>query len=227
MSSSVPEHIAIIMDGNGRWAKERGLPRTAGHKEGGEALKRTINACKDLGVKYLSVYAFSTENWKRPEEEVSFLQGLLLQALHNEVKKLAKVGVRLRFLGDLSAFNSELRENMRKAEEATADNSNHQLNIMLNYGSQDEIVRAINQAIKEGKEVTRESFSQLLYTSGIPDPELIIRTSGEQRLSNFMLWQAAYSELWFTDAYWPDFNKELLQQAIDDYNSRARRFGGL
>lgn len=227
MSSEVPEHIAIIMDGNGRWAKERGLPRTAGHKEGGEALKRTIRACRELGVKYLSVYAFSTENWKRPEEEVSFLQTLLQQALLNEVKKLAKEGIKLRFLGDLSAFSQDLRNKIKEAEELTAGNTEYQLNIMLNYGSRDEMIYAVNVAIKSGQEVTEDIFSSLLYTAGIPDPELIIRTSGEKRLSNFLLWQSAYSELWFTDTYWPDFNKDVLQQAISEYSSRSRRFGGL
>ncbi|MDD4527069.1 MAG: isoprenyl transferase [Candidatus Margulisbacteria bacterium] len=224
---NVPQHIAIIMDGNGRWAKERGLPRTAGHKEGAEALKRTITACSELGVKYLSVYAFSTENWKRPKEEVNFLQTLLQQVLSKEVNKLSKRGVKLRFLGDMSAFNEKLRHKIKEAEEKTSSNTQHQLNIMLNYGSRDEIVKAVNFAIKEGKELTVEGFNGLLYTEGIPDPELIIRTSGEQRLSNFLLWQAAYSELWFTDAYWPDFNKELLQQAIHDYSLRGRRFGGV
>jgi undecaprenyl diphosphate synthase len=227
MPSEVPEHIAIIMDGNGRWAKERGLPRTAGHKEGGEALKRTIRACRELGVRYLSVYAFSTENWKRPEEEVSFLQSLLHQALLSEVKKLAKQGIRLRFLGDLTAFSEDLRKKIQEAEDLTAVNTEYQLNIMLNYGSRDEIICAVNKAITSGKEVNEADFSNLLYTTGIPDPELIIRTSGEKRLSNFLLWQSAYSELWFTDTYWPDFNKEVLQQAIAEYALRCRRFGGL
>ncbi|MEI7941971.1 MAG: polyprenyl diphosphate synthase [Candidatus Riflemargulisbacteria bacterium] len=227
MSSEVPEHIAIIMDGNGRWAKERGLPRTAGHKEGGEALKRTIRACRELGVKYLSVYAFSTENWKRPEEEVSFLQSLLQQALLKEVKKLAKQGIKLRFLGDLSAFSADLRNKIKEAEDFTAVNTEYQLNIMLNYGSRDEMINAVNKAIAAGKEISEVDFSDLLYTTGIPDPELIIRTSGEKRLSNFLLWQSAYSELWFTDTYWPDFNKDVLQEAISEYSSRNRRFGGL
>ena len=224
---TIPEHIAIIMDGNGRWAKQRGIPRTAGHKEGGKALKKIIRACKELGVKQLSVYAFSTENWKRPEEEVSFLKGLLKNALLKEVKKLSKEGVRIRFLGQLDAFEPELVTQIRETEEYTKDNSEHQLNIMLNYGSRAEIVQAVNKAVANGEEITEEIFSELLYTKDIPDPELIIRTSGEQRLSNFLLWQAAYSEFYFTDTYWPDFDKKELEKAIADYSSRKRRFGGL
>lgn len=226
-SCKVPEHIAIIMDGNGRWAKEKGLPRTAGHKEGVEALKRTVTACKELGVKFLSVYAFSTENWKRPEKEVKFLQSLLKKMLSKEVDKLAKQGVRLRFIGELSVFSEDLRKNIKEAEDKTITNKDYQLNIMLNYGARDEILKAVNTAIKNGKEVNEEDFSKLLFTADSPEPDLIIRTSGEMRLSNFLLWQSAYSELWFTKVYWPDFNKDILEIAIKDYSLRKRRFGGI
>jgi undecaprenyl diphosphate synthase len=225
--SNIPTHIGIIMDGNGRWAKQRGLPRNAGHKEGAEALKRTVRACKEFGIKYLTVYAFSTENWKRPTTEVKFLKGLLKTLLIKEAKKMIKEGIKIKFLGDLDAFDEQLKAKMLEAEKLSEKNCQYQLNIMLNYGARNEIIKAVNAAIEKQEPITEESFSHLLYTKDIPDPDLIIRTSGEQRISNFLLWQIAYSEFWFTDKFWPNFDKDLLQEALADFASRKRRYGAL
>ena len=229
----VPQHIAIIMDGNGRWAQKRGLPRTAGHAAGCETFRRISNYCKKIGVRYFTVYAFSTENWKRSEEEVSAIMGLMEQYLREAIRDMQKNRVRIRFFGDLAPLSPELR---RLADEAVAESSAFEIqaNICLNYGGRDEIVRAARAFAKEcaeGKarpeELTEALFSQKLYSAGIPDPDLIIRPSGEIRISNFLLWQSAYAEYYFTDVLWPDFDEGELERAIASYNSRSRRYGGV
>ncbi|MFH1428154.1 MAG: isoprenyl transferase [Candidatus Margulisiibacteriota bacterium] len=223
----LPEHIAIIMDGNGRWAEKRKLPRTLGHKQGVQALKRTIKSCQDIGIKYLSVYAFSTENWKRDKREVDFLMGLLKESIIEELEKFSPDNqIKMRFIGRKDQLNPQLREYMRKAEEKSAGGHGLQLNIMLNYGGRAEIIDTVKSIINSGeKEITEETISRHLYTSGIPDPDLLIRTSGELRISNFMLWQIAYSELYITSKLWPDFHESDLIEAITDYKKRNRRFG--
>ncbi len=234
-AKNIPQHIAIIMDGNGRWAKKRGLPRAAGHKRGAESLREAVRACNELGVKHLTVYAFSTENWQRPEDEVGFLMGLFLEAINNEVNKLHKNNVRIRFLGRLQQFSKELQEKMRWAMDLTEKNTAGNLNVMVNYGGRAEITDAVNEIVKgiegsEGgggrrKEITEEEIENNLYTKGIPDPDLLIRTANEMRISNFLLWQIAYSEIYVTDVLWPDFNKQELIKAIEEYGKRERRFG--
>ncbi len=226
---TLPAHIAVIMDGNGRWAKRRGLPRSAGHQRGGEALGRTIQEACSLGIKYLSVYAFSTENWKRPQEEINALQELLKKVLTEQVEDLKKRKIRVRFLGDLSKFSQELQELINKAEKATGfADARLNLNIMLNYGGRPEIVAAVNKIINDNiKQVDEAKFSQYLYTANLPDPDLLVRTSGELRVSNFLLWQIAYSEIWITKKLWPDFNGRLLRQAVKAYQKRDRRKGGI
>ena len=227
-----PEHIAIIMDGNGRWAKQRGLPRTAGHAAGGEAFRRIANYCRTLGVKYLTVYAFSTENWKRSEEEVAGIMRLLGKYLQEALQDMEKNRVRFRFLGDLSRLSPQLQKLCHDAENRSAD-YDVQVNFCLNYGGRDEIVhacRAFAQEVAVGKrrseELTEELLSSYLYSSDIPDPELIIRPSGEKRISNFLLWQSAYSEFVFMNVLWPDFSPADLDAAIEEYHRRNRRFGG-
>ena len=227
-----PQHIAIIMDGNGRWAKQRGLPRTAGHAAGGEAFRRIANYCRTLGVKYLTVYAFSTENWKRSEEEVAGIMRLLGKYLQEALRDMEKNRVRFRFLGDLSRLSPQLQKLCRDAESQSSD-YDVQVNFCLNYGGRDEIVhaaRAFAQDVAEGKrtsdELTEELLSSYLYSSDIPDPELIIRPSGEKRISNFLLWQSAYSEFVFMNVLWPDFSPADLDAAIEEYHRRNRRFGG-
>jgi len=223
---NIPQHIAIIMDGNGRWAEQRGLPRVAGHKEGAESLRAVLRACAELGVKYLTVYAFSTENWSRPQEEVDFLMNLFSQTIDREIDELIKNGVRLNFLGRLEKFSESLRKKMYEAMEKTKGNDRITLNVMVNYGGRAEIVDAFNQILKEGrKEVDEETLKQYLYTKDIPDPDLLIRTANEMRVSNFLLWQIAYSELYVTPVLWPDFRKEQLLAAIEDYQKRVRKFG--
>ena len=234
-AKNIPQHIAIIMDGNGRWAKKRGLPRAAGHKRGAESLREAVRACNELGVKHLTVYAFSTENWQRPEDEVGFLMGLFMEAINNEVNKLHKNNVRIRFLGRLQQFSKELQEKMRWAMDLTEKNTAGNLNVMVNYGGRAEITDAVNEIVKgiegsEGgggrrKEITEEEIENNLYTKGIPDPDLLIRTANEMRISNFLLWQIAYSEIYVTDVLWPDFNKQELIKAIEEYGKRERRFG--
>ena len=234
-AKNIPQHIAIIMDGNGRWAKKRGLPRAAGHKRGAESLREAVRACNELGVKHLTVYAFSTENWQRPEDEVGFLMGLFLEAINNEVNKLHKNNVRIRFLGRLQQFSKELQEKMRWAMDLTEKNTAGNMNVMVNYGGRAEITDAVNEIVKgiegsEGgggrrKEITEEEIENNLYTKGIPDPDLLIRTANEMRISNFLLWQIAYSEIYVTDVLWPDFNKQELIKAIEEYGKRERRFG--
>lgn len=214
------------MDGNGRWAKKRGLPRIAGHKVGADSLKDIVKACAEIGVKYLTVYAFSTENWKRPKDEVSFLMNLLADTLEKEVASLGKNNVHLRFLGRLDEFSPELKSKMENAMEKLSKNTGLNLNIMVNYGGRAEIVDAFNDiAAKQHGDITEETISAHLYTKGIPDPDLLIRTASEMRISNFLLWQIAYSEIYVTDAFWPDFRKAQLLEAIEAYNKRERRFG--
>ena len=227
---NLPQHIAIIMDGNGRWAKKRGMPRTFGHSAGAETFRTIGNFCKEIGVKYLTVYAFSTENWKRPQDEVDAIMGLLSKYLDEVIRDAEKNGIRLKFFGNLSPLNDELRVLCRKAEEATARFTACQSNICLNYGGRDEIVHAVKACAADGLDLTtltEQDISNHLYSAGVPDPELIIRPSGEVRISNFLLWQSAYSEFYFTDVLWPDFDKDELLKAIASFQQRSRRFGGV
>ena len=227
-----PRHIAIIMDGNGRWAKKRGLPRTAGHAAGAESFRRIANYCRTLGVEYLTVYAFSTENWKRSQEEVAGIMKLLHRYLVEALADMEKNRVRFRFFGDLSRLTPQLSQLCQDAEKRSED-YDVQVNFCLNYGGRDEIVRAaraFSRDVAQGKcaaeDLTEERFSQYLYSADVPDPELIIRPSGEQRISNFLLWQSAYSEYVFMNVLWPDFTPEDLDKAIEEYHRRNRRFGG-
>ena len=229
-----PAHIAIIMDGNGRWAKARGLPRAAGHRAGVEALRRTVRAAGDMGIQWLTVYAFSSENWSRPKAEVSDLMGLLKLFIRRDLAEIHQAGVRVRMIGERDSLSPDIRALIEEAETLTAANKAMNLVIAFNYGARDEIARAarmIAEAAKAGTldpaEITPESFGQFLDTRLIPDPDLIVRTSGELRLSNFLLWQAAYSELVFLPCYWPDFGHAELAQAIESFMARDRRFGGV
>ena len=229
---SVPEHIAIIMDGNGRWAKKRGLPRTAGHAAGAEAFRRTANYCRTLGVEYLTVYAFSTENWRRSEEEINGIMRLLGNYLREALQDMEKNHVRFKFFGDLSRLSPELQKLCRDAEEKS-ENYDVQVNFCLNYGGRDELVKAsqafaadVAAGVHKPEDLTEELLSSYLYSAGVPDPELIIRPSGELRTSNFLLWQSAYSEFVFMNVLWPDFSPRDLDQAIEEYHRRNRRFGG-
>lgn len=227
-SSKVPTHVAIIMDGNGRWAAKRGMPRLAGHQAGTENLRRVIRACVEFGVKYLTIYAFSTENWGRPKEEVDGLLHILEDVIDRELAELHEEGVQLRHIGHLDALSVGLREKVVRAIEMTRNNQRLVLNLAFNYGGRDEIVCAIRQIIEEGvpaEQVTPDLVGQYMFTAGIPDPDLIIRTSGEMRISNFLIWQAAYSEWYVTETFWPDFDREELQKALNDYSRRERRFG--
>lgn len=231
---ATPAHVAIIMDGNGRWAKARGLPRIAGHRAGVEAVRRAVKAAPDLGISYLTLYAFSSENWSRPKSEVSDLMGLLKLFIRRDLAELHQNGVRVRIIGDRATLQPDIRSLLQEAETLTADNSALTLLIAFNYGSRDEIVRAARKlaaAAVRGEiapeAIDADSIAAHLDTADIPDPELVIRTSGELRLSNFLLWQAAYSELVFLPCYWPDFNREHLADAIRDFGGRERRFGGL
>ncbi len=227
-SSTVPQHIAIIMDGNGRWARKRGLPRLAGHKAGTENLRRIIKACVEFGIKYLTIYAFSTENWGRPPEEVDGLMRILEDVIEHELKELDRQGVQIHHLGQLDRLSPKLQKGVLEAVEQTRNNDRLVLNVALNYGGRDEIIHAFRQMLADGvkpEEVTVELVGKYLYTVGIPDPDLIIRTSGELRISNFMIWQAAYAEWYVTPTYWPDFGREELRKALDEYASRDRRFG--
>ena len=230
----VPKHIAIVMDGNGRWAKKRGLPRTAGHKVGAEAFRTIANYAKSIGLQYLTVYAFSTENWKRPEEEVDAIMDLLEKYLREAIRDMEKNQVRFCFFGDLSRLSPQLQEEARLAVERSAKYEGVQVNFCLNYGGRAEVVRAAQrcaQACAEGKckpeELTEAMLSDLMYSQNVPDPELVIRPGGELRTSNFLLWQSAYAEYYFTDVLWPEFGPEDLEKAIAAYNSRKRRFGGV
>ena len=228
-----PRHIAIIMDGNGRWAKKRGLPRTAGHAAGGEAFRRIANYCRTLGVEYLTVYAFSTENWKRSEEEVSGIMRLLGKYLTEALEDMEKNRVRFRFFGDLSRLSPQLQKLCRDAENRSSD-YDVQVNFCLNYGGRDELVKAatafaqdVANGIHKPEDLTEELLTSYLYSKDVPDPELIIRPSGEMRTSNFLLWQSAYSEYVFMNVLWPDFSPDDLDQAIEEYHRRNRRFGGV
>jgi undecaprenyl diphosphate synthase len=225
---AVPKHVAIIMDGNGRWAAARGLPRVAGHREGAKAVRRAIEAAIGQGVKYLTLFAFSSENWRRPQEEVSDLRGLLLQYLRSELKELHEVGVRLRVIGEHTRFGPNVVAELAAAEQKTANNEKLTLLLALSYGGRAEIVAAAQRAIAEGiapEALTEQKFASYLTTDGVPDPDLLIRTSGEQRLSNFLLWQTAYAELVFTDILWPDFGERDFAAAIGKFAMRERRFG--
>ena len=231
-AGSIPNHIAIIMDGNGRWAKSRGLPRAVGHKKGADAVRSAVEGCIEHGVKVLTLYAFSSENWSRPEEEVSDLMSLLSLYIKKEVGSLKKQGVRLRFIGQRARLAKDIIKQIEDAEERTSHNDKMTLAIAINYSGREELVDAIQKiagAVKDGgmaiEDISSDSVAASLYTADWQDPDLIIRTSGEQRLSNFMLWQAAYSELLFMDLLWPDFNKKSLDEAIEAYQHRERRFG--
>ncbi len=226
----IPAHVAVIMDGNGRWARKRGLPRTAGHRAGMKALKAVVRVAPELGIRYLTVYAFSTENWKRPTEEVGFLMDLMTEMMKREIRELHGAGVRIRILGDLSAIPEKTLQAVREGVELTRDNTGLQLNIAFNYGGRQEILSAVRTVLDRSpgpEEITEDYFSRLLYTEDIPDPDLVIRTSGELRISNFLLWQIAYAELYVTDVLWPDFGREDLVLALQDYQARGRRFGGI
>ena len=225
--SRLPRHIAIIMDGNGRWAKKRGLPRTAGHKVGAEVFRKIATYCKNLGVEYLTVYAFSTENWKRPAEEVDTLMALFKNYMLEAIDTMERDHIRLQFFGDMSAVSPELQALVERTTEMSRHIEGFQANICLNYGGRDEILHAARECTAAGEELTEENFAKHLYSAGVPDPELIIRPSGEIRLSNFLLWQCAYSELYFCDTLWPDFDERTLDAAIIDYQKRDRRFGGV
>lgn len=225
--SRLPRHIAIIMDGNGRWAKKRGLPRTAGHKVGAEAFRKIATYCKNLGVEYLTVYAFSTENWKRPAEEVDTLMALFKNYMLEAIDTMERDHIRLQFFGDMSAVSPELQALVERTNEMSRHIEGFQANICLNYGGRDEILHAARECTAAGEELTEENFAKHLYSAGVPDPELIIRPSGEIRLSNFLLWQCAYSEFYFCDTLWPDFDERTLDAAIIDYQKRDRRFGGV
>ncbi|MBQ8834814.1 MAG: isoprenyl transferase [Oscillospiraceae bacterium] len=227
-----PEHIAIIMDGNGRWAKQRGLPRTAGHSAGAETLRRIAKHCNTLGVKYLTVYAFSTENWKRSQEEVSGIMKLLRRYLEESLRDMEKNQVRIRFFGDLTRLSPELQQLCRETE-ARSQDYKVQMNFCINYGGRDEMVHAarafaadVAAGMRKPEELTEDLLATYLYSADVPDPELIIRPSGEQRTSNFLLWQSAYSEYVFMNVLWPDFSPEDLDRAIEEYHRRNRRFGG-
>lgn len=230
----IPQHIAIIMDGNGRWANRKFMPRTVGHKAGMEALHRTVETCAQIKVAFLSVYAFSTENWKRPPEEVNYLMQLLVEYVDREIDELHRNNIKIMITGDYASLPFQCVKGVEQALERTRDNTGMILNIALNYGSRREIVRAIRIIAKQAAndeinpaDIDEDLISSLLYTQNIPDPDLLIRTAGEMRISNFMLWQIAYTELFVTPVMWPDFNRGILMQAIWNYQQRERRFGGL
>ncbi len=230
----IPVHVAIIMDGNGRWAKKRGLPRTAGHAQGARVVEQILEDADHMGIRYLTVYAFSTENWSRPDSEVKALMNLLRTYMKTSLAKCARNNVRIRVIGDKSRLDSDLQASIANLEKETAPNTGIGFQIAINYGSRDEIVRAVRKAAQKVKDsglnpedITEAMISDELDTAGIPDPDLLIRTGGEQRISNFLLWQTAYSELYFCDAAWPDFNKAELEKAVDAFNNRERRYGGL
>lgn len=231
--SAVPRHIAIILDGNGRWARRRGLPRTAGHMAGAENFRKIATYCRNIGVEYLTVYAFSTENWKRPEEEVGAIMKLLARYLDEAIRTMEKDHIRMKVFGELSRLSPELRDMVRRTDEISRRYQGFQANICLNYGGRDEIIHAARRyaadfaAGRVQGELTEEQFGGYLYSAGIPDPDLLIRPGGEYRVSNFLLWQCAYSEFYFTDVLWPDFSPAELDRAIAVYNSRDRRFGGV
>lgn len=226
----LPRHIAVIMDGNGRWAKKRGLPRTAGHAAGAEVFRKIATYCKDIGIQYFTVYAFSTENWKRPQEEVDAIMKLLEKFLGEALQDMEKNRVKVKFLGDLTALSEDLQKLIAETEEISEKYEGVQVNLCVNYGGRDELVRGVNAWIKEhpGCEITEEELGNRLYTKGIPEPDLIIRPSGEYRLSNFLIWQSAYGEYVFMDdILWPDFKESDLDRAFEEFARRDRRFGGV
>ena len=228
--SNIPTHIAIIMDGNGRWAKKRLMPRSVGHKAGADMLKRIVRKCNDMGVKYLTVYAFSTENWKRPDEEVSLLMGLIVTYLQKEVKEMNENNVKIGAIGDIEKLPKKAYDELKKAMEITKDNTGVVFSLALNYGFRDDLSHAIKNMMKENiniEDINDETVKKYLYTSYMPDPDLIIRTGGEVRLSNFMLYEASYSEFYFCDTLWPEFDEEELCKAIYEYQQRDRRFGNV
>ncbi len=230
----IPVHVAIIMDGNGRWAKRRGLPRTAGHAQGARVVEQILEDADHMGIRYLTVYAFSTENWSRPDSEVKSLMNLLRTYMKTSLAKCAKNNVRIRVIGDKSRLDRDLQASIANLEKETASNTGIGFQIAINYGARDELIRAIRkaaQSVADGEirpeDISENMISDNLDTCGIPDPDLLIRTGGEERISNFLLWQTAYSELYFCDAAWPDFSKAELEKAVDAYNHRERRYGGL
>ena len=230
----LPRHVAIIMDGNGRWAQRRALPRSAGHAAGAETFRRIATYCKNIGMEYLTIYAFSTENWKRPADEVGTIMELLEKYLYEALEKMERDKVKMKFCGDVSILPQKLRELISETEELSKKFEGVQVNICVNYGGRDEILRATEKYANDvvsGKtqsgQLTEEGFSRYLYTYGIPDPDIVIRPSGEIRLSNYLIWQTAYSELYFTDVLWPDFDEKELDRAIISYQSRDRRYGGI
>lgn len=228
LPKNIPTHVAIIMDGNGRWARARGLPRLAGHRAGTENLRRIIEACVEFGIKYLTIYAFSTENWGRPMDEVEGLMNIFDDVFDRELDELHKRGAQLRHVGRLEGVRPSMIDKINRGVEMTKDNQRLILNVAFNYGGRDEIVHAVRKIVESGvdpEDVTPELIEQSLFTSGSPDPDLVIRTSGEMRTSNFLLWQSAYSEWYFPEVFWPDFGRDQLLEAIREYNQRERRFG--
>jgi undecaprenyl diphosphate synthase len=228
--NDIPVHIAVIMDGNGRWAEAKGRPRIAGHREGAESLRAVLKACAEIGVKYLTVYAFSTENWRRPQAEVDFLMALFSNTIDNEMEELMASSVKLNFLGRLDKFSPELQEKMNASMNKTKNNFRITLNVMVNYGGRAELVDAVNQIVESRKQkvehgITEAEIQEHLYTKDIPDPDLLIRTANEMRVSNFLLWQIAYAEIYVTPTLWPDFRRDELRAAITDYQKRTRKFG--
>ena len=226
----LPRHIGIIMDGNGRWAKRRGLPRSSGHGAGAEVFRKIAAYCRDIGLEYLTVYAFSTENWKRPEDEVQAIMELLEKYLHEAIQQMERDRVKMQFFGDTSILSDKLQELIRRTGEISKLYDGCQVNICINYGGRDEVIRAVESYCRDriagcASKLTEESFENYLYSKGIPDPDLIIRPSGEKRLSNFLMWQSVYSELYFTDTLWPDFKKSDIDSAIAEYQRRNRRYG--
>ncbi len=225
----LPTHIAIIMDGNGRWAKNRKMPRSAGHVAGAKTFKNIARYCNKIGLKYLTVYAFSTENWKRPEEEVKGIMNLLRDYL-KDAENFKDENIRVRFLGNLEPLDEDIKALIKKNEEGSRDATGLNLNIAINYGGRDEITNAVKRIVEKGiaaEDITEDTISNHLYTSGMPDPDFIIRPSGEYRLSNYLIWQSAYAEYWFSDVLWPDFTAKHLEEAIEEFNKRNRRFGGV
>ena len=228
MEENLPKHIAIIMDGNRRWAKGRNLPSMLGHKKGVDALKNTLRACKDFGIKFLTVYAFSTENWNRKQDEVDYLMELVAVTLTNELAEMHNEGVQIRFIGDLERLSENLQKILANAVETTKNNTGVVLQIALNYGARDELTNAVKNIVASGikaDDITAEVISSYLYTVGVPDPDVLIRTGGEQRISNYLLWQIAYSEIIIRNEFWPEFGKELLSESIQEFGKRQRRYG--
>ncbi len=230
--NKLPQHIAIIMDGNGRWAEQHTIGRIRGHRKGAQSVRTVVSTCREIGIKYLTLFAFSIENWERPAKEVQALMVLLEEYLAKELRELQKQGIRLMTIGETDRLNPSVREKLQMAKEATLKNDKMVLNIALSYGGRDEVISAVKKIIKDNKDnkididdIDKETFSNYLYTCGMPDPDLLIRTSGEYRISNFLLWQMAYTELYFTKVLWPDFTKDDLLKAIETYQKRERRFG--